>query len=60
VTISNVSAAAGTMTMLVSATEVYPGLTPANIAAALGTSASTANGLVYLQSNNDQAPAAFR
>jgi len=59
VTISNVSSSAGTMTMLVSATEVYPGLTTANIAAALGTSAPTANGLVYLQSNNDQAPAAF-
>jgi hypothetical protein len=59
VTISNVSTSAGTMTMLVSATEVYPGLTTATIANALGTSAATANGLVYLQSNNDQPPAAF-
>jgi hypothetical protein len=58
VTISNVSTATGTMTMLVSATEVYPGLTTATLANALGMSA-TASGLVYLQSNNDQPPAAF-
>lgn len=59
VTISNVSASAGTMTMTASATEVYPGLTTATIAAALGTSAATASGLVYLASNNDQPPAEF-
>jgi hypothetical protein len=58
VTISNVSASAGTMTVGVTATEVYPGLTTANIADALGTSTATSNGLVYLQSNNDQPPAA--
>lgn len=59
VTISNVSATAKTMTVAVSAIEVYPGLTTATIGDALGTSAATANGLVYLQSNNNQAPAAF-
>jgi len=58
VTISNVSSAAGTMTVLVTATEVYPGLTTATIADALGTTAATANGLVYLQSNDNQPPAA--
>jgi len=59
VTISNVSTIANTMTVAVSATEVHPGLTTATIGDALGTSAATANGLVYLQSNNNQAPAAF-
>lgn len=59
VTISNVSATANTMTVAVSATEVYPGLTTATIGDALGTSAAAANGLVYLQSNNGQPPAAF-
>lgn len=59
VTISNVSNSARTMTVAVSATEVYPGLTTATIANALGTSAANANGLVYLQSNNDQPPASF-
>lgn len=58
VTISNVSASAGTMTMRVAATEVYPGLTTATIADALGTSTATANGLVYLQSNDNQPPTA--
>jgi hypothetical protein len=59
VTISNVSTTAKTMTIAVSATEVYAGLTTATIGDALGTSAATANGLVYLQSNNNQPPAAF-
>ena len=59
VTISNVSTSADTMTVAVSATEVYPGLTTATIGDALGTSAATANGLVYLQSNNNQPPAEF-
>jgi hypothetical protein len=59
VNISNVAAAANTMTVAVSATEVYPGLTTDTIAAALGTSASAANGLIYLQSNNNQPPGAF-
>jgi hypothetical protein len=58
VTISNVSTSTGTMSMLVTATEVYPGLTTATIADALGTSTATANGLVYLQSNDNQPPAA--
>ncbi len=39
--------------------EVYPGLTTETIANALGTSAATANGLVYLESNNNQPPAEF-
>jgi hypothetical protein len=59
ITISQVSASAGTVTMMVSATEVYPALTTETIATALGTSAATANGLVYLESNNDQPPAEF-
>jgi phage tail sheath gpL-like len=59
VTISNVSPTAGTMTVTVAATEIYPGLTTATLAAALGTSAATANGLVFLQSNNDQPPANY-
>jgi hypothetical protein len=59
VTISNVSTTANTMTVAVSATEVYPGLTTATIGDVLGTSAATANGLVYLQSNNNQPPANF-
>jgi hypothetical protein len=59
VTISNVSTTANTMSGAVSATEVYPGLTTATIGAALGTSAATANGLVYLQSNNNQPPGNF-
>jgi hypothetical protein len=59
VTISNVSTNAKTMTVAVSASEVYPGLTTATIGDALGTSAATANGLIYLQSNNNQPPAAF-
>lgn len=58
VTFSNISSTAGTMTVQVTATEVYRGLTTATIGDALGTSAATANGVVYLQSNNDQAPAA--
>ena len=59
VSITNVSTTAGTMTVAVAATEIYPGLTTATIGAALGTTVPTANGLVYLQSNNDQLPAAF-
>ena len=59
VTISNVNAAANTMTVTVSATEVYPGLTPATLGNALGTSAGAANGLVYLQSPDPQAPGPY-
>jgi hypothetical protein len=59
VTISNVSTTANTMTVAVSATEVYPGLTTATLGAALGTTVATANGIVYLQTNNNQPPAAF-
>ncbi|MGA8087118.1 MAG: hypothetical protein WCA10_07420 [Terracidiphilus sp.] len=59
VSISNVSASAGTMTVAVSATEVYPGLTTATLGNALGATAAAANGLVYLQSNNPQAPAKY-
>jgi hypothetical protein len=59
VTISNVDTIHNTMTVTVSATEVYPGLTPATLGAALGTSVATANGLVYLQSPDPQAPANY-
>jgi hypothetical protein len=58
VTISNVLPAAGRMSVLVTATEVYPGLTTDTIAAALGTTQASGNGLVFLESNNNQAPAA--
>lgn len=52
VTFSNVSTTAGTMSVLVVATQVYPGQTAATIGTALGTTA-----LVYVESNNGQAPA---
>jgi hypothetical protein len=48
ITFSNPSAAAGTVTIEVTAKEVYKGLTPASIGGALGTSAAAAEGLVYL------------
>ena len=56
ITISNVSTTAGDMTMLVSANEVYPGLTTATLGDAIGTSAATATGLVYVQTNNNELP----
>ena len=56
VTISNVSSTAGTMTMLVSSAEVYPGLTFATLGAAIGNSAAAATGLVYVQTNDNQPP----
>ena len=59
VTFSNPSPTAGTVDVAVQATEVYPGLTSTSIAAALGTSAATANGLVFLQANNNQMPINF-
>jgi hypothetical protein len=59
VTISDVSATANTMTVAVSATEVHPALDTTTLGDALGTSAATASGLVYLESNNNQAPGAF-
>ena len=48
ISIASPSAAAGTITMTVTATEVYPGLTPATLAAALGSSAATSEGLVFV------------
>jgi len=59
VTFSNPSQAAGTVDVKVSANEVYPGLTLATIADALGTSAAEANGLVFLKSNNNKPPQSF-
>jgi hypothetical protein len=59
VTISNVNTSANTMTVTVSATEVYPGLTTATLGNALGTSATAANGLVYLQSPGSQQPGLY-
>ena len=55
VTFSNVTAT--TMSVQVVATQVYPGLTTTTIETVLGTTAASAPGLVYVQSNNDQPPA---
>ncbi|HEY2858160.1 MAG TPA: hypothetical protein VGJ21_07070 [Terracidiphilus sp.] len=46
--IASPSAAAGTVTITVTATEVYPNLTPGALAGAIGSSAATAEGLVYV------------
>jgi hypothetical protein len=59
VVFSNPSTAAGTVTMEVTATEVYTGLTPATLSDALGTSAATATGLLYFVSGSGQMPEAF-
>jgi hypothetical protein len=48
ITFASPSAAAGTVTITVTSTEVYAGLTPATLGAALGLSAATAEGLVYV------------
>ena len=48
VTFSDPSQKDGTVTVEVAATEVYPGLTTGNVGAAVGTSAATATGLVFL------------
>ncbi len=53
VTFASPSTAAGTVDMTVTAKEVYPGLTPVSLAAALGDSTSSATGLVYVE---DQSP----
>jgi hypothetical protein len=50
VTFADPTASQGTMTITVAGTEVYPGLTPTTIGTALGTTASAATGLVYVQS----------
>ena len=59
VTFANPNPGAGTVDVTVSASEVYPGLASAGLAAALGTTPATANGIVYLESNNNKDPAAF-
>jgi len=59
VTFANPSKTAGTVDVTVSATEVYSGLTLATIGDALGTAAAQANGLVFLESNNNQPPQNF-
>ena len=60
VVLSDPSAAAGTVTVTVSATEVYSGLTPAALGTSLGTSAAAANGLVYLSDpGTGEMPAAY-
>ena len=48
VTFSSPSASAGTVTVTVTVTEVYKGLTPATIEAALGTTQATSGGLIYV------------
>jgi hypothetical protein len=51
VAFSEPSATAGTVTIAVTATQVYAGLTPASLGATLGTTAAT-SGLVYVQEQN--------
>jgi hypothetical protein len=48
ITFASPSPVAGTLTITVAAKEVYEGLTPGTLSAALGTSAATAEGLVFL------------
>lgn len=52
------SIAAGTVSVTVTATEVYEGLTPATILTTLGTTAATASGLVYVESGSGDMPGA--
>lgn len=59
VVFSNPSTSAGTIDIEVTATEVYPGVTPATLHEALGTSAATATGLVYFVSGNGNMPEAL-
>lgn len=59
VTFAAPNPAAGTVNVTVSANEVYPGLTLATLGNALGTSAPTANGLVYLAGPPVAAPENF-
>jgi hypothetical protein len=59
VTFAAPNPAAGTVNVTVSANEVYPGLTLATLSSALGTSAATANGLVFLQGAPNKDPASF-
>ncbi|HEX3153134.1 MAG TPA: hypothetical protein VHV32_00855 [Candidatus Angelobacter sp.] len=56
VTFVNPSASAGTVDVTVTANEIYPGLALSTIGNALGTSAAQANGLVFLESNNNKVP----
>jgi hypothetical protein len=51
VAFSQPSATAGTVTVAVTATQVYSGLTPASVGATLGTTAA-ASGLVYVEEQN--------
>jgi hypothetical protein len=51
VAFSEPSVTAGTVSLTVTATEVYPGLTPATVGTTLGTTA-TASGLVYVEEQN--------
>jgi hypothetical protein len=61
VTFSSPSASAGTVTVAVNATEVYPGLTPAALSTALAPSAAASTALVFLSSQaaGNPMPAAF-
>lgn len=56
VTFANPSSSAGTVDVTVTANETYPGLTLGTIGNVLGTSAAQANGLVFLESNNNKSP----
>ena len=58
IVISNPSPSLGKVDIEVTATEVYAGLAPADLEAALGSSAATATGLVYFVSGSGNMPAA--
>jgi len=57
IVVSNPSPSLGTVDIEVTATEVYSDLAPGALAAALGTSAATATGLVYFVSGSGNMPA---
>jgi hypothetical protein len=57
IVVSNPSPSLGTVDIEVTATDVYSDLAPGALAAALGTSAATATGLVYFVSGSGNMPA---
>jgi|SRR6516165_2007754 hypothetical protein len=61
VTFSNVSSSAGTVTVMLNATEVYAGLTPATLGTTLAGSAAASKALIFLQNQaaGDPEPIAF-
>ena len=61
VTFSNISSSAGTVTVALNATEIYPGLTPATLGTTLAVKAIDSKSLIYLESpvTETQEPIAF-